>query len=52
MVRASFCSSWLNWVWRSLSFFFSTFTPMMGMFSGFNEPDASTTMKNLLGLPA
>ena len=42
MVRASFCSSWLSWVCRSLSFFFRQLTPMRTMFSGFRAPEDST----------
>ena len=38
MVKTSAANSWLCWVWRSLSFFLSTDSPLNTIVSGLNEP--------------
>lgn len=38
MVKTSAATSWLCWVWRSLSFFLSTDSPLNTIVSGLNEP--------------
>lgn len=52
MARASFCTSWLNWVCKSESFFLRIAIPIKTIFSGRKDPQDSTLTKNLLGLPS